>query len=164
MKYPRAIGFPKLTLRRWKLQRIKRRNLVQAHKKYQTVLHDSARTQEALLLAVLDLQSCTHSLEQFESGGVILKAECLAVDVPNKEEKPTWWTHDYEDDTLRDHYWLSERGRAGVLRLIREERRKTWEWRIRVLTPILTILIGILGLLVALVSMLLKLAEPTTLR
>ena len=164
MKYPRAIGFPRLTLRRWKIRRAKRRKLVQAHERYQSVLRDPARIHEALLLAVFDLQRCTHSLEQFESRIVIINAERLAVDVPNNEEKPTRWTHDYDDDALPDYYWLSERGRAGVLRLIREERRKTWEWRIRVLTPILTILIGILGLLVALVSLLLKLGEPTTLR
>jgi hypothetical protein len=141
-----------------------RRNLVRAHDKYQSVLRDPARTQEGLLLATFDLQRYTHILEQFESGLVIFKAERLALDVPNNEEKAAWWTHDHDDDTLPVHYWLSERGRVGILRLIREERRKTWEWRIRILTPILTILVGILGLLVALVSLLLKLAEPTTLR
>jgi hypothetical protein len=161
MKYPHAVSFPKLILRNWKTRRAMRRNLAQAHDKYQSVLRDPTRTQEAFLLATFDLQEYTHILEQFESRHVIFKAERLGVDVPNNEERPTWWTRSYDDDPKLVYYWLSERGRVGVLRLVREERRKTWEWRIRVLTPVLTILLGILGLLVALVSVLLKLGEPT---
>jgi hypothetical protein len=164
MKYPQAVSFPRLILRHWKTRRAMRRNLAQAHEKYQSVLRDQTRTKEALFIAGLDLESYLHILEQFESGVVIYKAERLAVDVPNQQERPTWWTHNYDDDTQPVYYWLSKVGRLGVLRLIREERRKTWEWRIKVLTPILTILIGILGLLVALVSLLLKLIERPALR
>lgn len=53
-------------------------------------------------------------------------------------------------------YWLSEKGRRAVANLIRDERRKSWEWRIKVLTPILAILVSVLGLVIALVSLLLK--------
>jgi len=164
MKYPHAVSFPRLILRQWKMRRTLRRKLEESHNRYQSVLNDSHRTHQTLLLAVSDLQGCTQALEQFESRRVIQKAEELAVEVPDKKEKPTWWTDDSEDGTPPVSHWLTERGRLGVLRLVSEERRKTWEWRIRILTPILTILVGLLGLLVALVSLLLKIAGPTTLR
>lgn len=146
------------------MRRTLRRKLEESHKRYQSVLRDSHRTKQALLLAVFDLQGRTHALQQFESRHVIWKAERLAVEVPDIKEKPTWWTDDSESGTPATFRWLSERGRLGVLRLIREERRRAWEWRIKILRPILTILVGILGLLVALVSLLLKLGEPTILR
>lgn len=164
MKYPHPVSFPRLILRHWNTRRILRRKLEESHKRYQSVLKDSDRSHQALVLAVFDLQGHTHALQQFESRHVIWKAERLAVEVPDLKEKPTWWTDDGENGTPATFRWLSERGRLGVLRLIREERRKTWEWRIKVLTPILTILVGILGLLVALVSLLLKVGEPTILR
>lgn len=78
------------------------------------------------------------------------------MDVPNHSEEPTWWRDDSENGEEAVLRWLSEKGRQGVSNLIRDERRKNWEWRIKVITPILTILIGILGLIVALVSLLTK--------
>ena len=158
MKYPRAVNFPRLILRHWKTRHAMRRNLAQAQETYHRVLRDPARTQEALLEATFDYEHNLHILQQFESEHVIWKAERMALDVPNYQERPTWWKSG-EDDTEPVYRWLSERGMLGVLKLIHEERRKNWEWRIKVLTPILTILIAILGLLVALVSLLLKFAE-----
>ncbi len=54
-------------------------------------------------------------------------------------------------DTLHSER-LTALGRAGVERLIREERRKSVEWWIRVITPILSALIALLSIVVALVS------------
>jgi len=164
MKYPRTVSFPRLILRHWKIRRALRRNVEQAHEKYQSVLRDSSRTQDVLLLAGFDLQGWRRALEQFESRLVIWKAERLAVDVPDNKERPTWWTNDSENGAPPTYHWLTERGRLGVLRLIREERRKAWEWRVKVLTPILAILVSILALAVALITLLLRLAEPTVLR
>jgi hypothetical protein len=87
---------------------------------------------------------------------ILWKAEKLALDVPSHEEKPSWWRDDAENGEQAVLRWLSEKGRQGVANLIRDERRKTWEWRIKVITPILTILVSVLGLLVALISLLTK--------
>jgi hypothetical protein len=72
------------------------------------------------------------------------------------QEKPSWWRDDSEDDQEAVIRWLSEKGRQGVLNLIRDEQRKTWEWRIKLIIPILTILVSILGLLVAAIALLNK--------
>jgi hypothetical protein len=72
----------------------------------------------------------------------------LALDVPNYHEKPTWWRDDSENGEEPVIRWLSEKGRQAVANLIRDDRRKTWEWRIKIITPILTILASMLGLIV----------------
>jgi hypothetical protein len=81
------------------------------------------------------------------------------LDVPTHEEKPTWWRDDSEEGREPVIRWLSEKGRQGVSNLIRAERRKTWEWRIKVFTPILTILVSVLGLLVALITLLTRVGQ-----
>jgi len=96
------------------------------------------------------------ALEQHKSRTILWKAEKLALDVPSYQERPTWWRDDSENGEEAVIRWLSEKGRQGVSNLIHDERRKTWEWRIRVITPILTILVSILGLIVALITLLPK--------
>jgi len=80
----------------------------------------------------------------------------LALGVPTYQAKPDWWRDDSDNGEERVVRWLSEQGRQGVSNLIRDDRRQTWEWRIKVITPILTILVSILGLIVALITLLSK--------
>ncbi len=159
MKYPRTASFPKVVLRRWRIRRALERNLAQAHENYQIVLRNPNKTQQALLLATFELQGCMWALEQHKSRAILWKTEKLALEVPNYQEKPTWWRDDSENGEEAVVRWLSERGRRGVSNLIRDERRKTWEWRIKVITPILAILLSMLGLIVALITVLTKLSE-----
>jgi len=156
VKYPQTASFPKIVLRRWRIRRALEQKLAQAHEDYQSVLHNPNKTKQALLLATFELQGCQWALDQHKSRAILWKAEKLALDVPNRQEKPAWWRDDSEDGGEPVIRWLSEKGRQGVSNLIRDERRKTWEWRIKVFTPILTILVGFLGLIVALVTLLSK--------
>ena len=80
----------------------------------------------------------------------------MALGVPTYQEKPDWWRDDSDNGEEPVVRWLSEQGRQGVSNLIRDDRRQTWEWRIKVITPILTILVSILGLIVALITLLSK--------
>ncbi len=159
MKYPRNASFPTVVLRRWRIRRALERNLARAHEDYQSVLHNPNKTKQALVLATLELQGCHWALDQHKSHAILWKAEKLALDVPNYQEKPAWWRDDSENGEEAVIRWLSEKGRQGVSNLIRDERRKTWEWRIKIFTPILTILFGMLGLIVALVTLLSKFSE-----
>ena len=156
-KYPRSASFPSLLLRRWRLRRALERNLARAHADYQSVLHNPNKTRQALLVATFELQGCHWALDQHKSHAILWKAEKLALDVPNYQEKPTWRRDDSENGEEPVIRWLSEKGRQGVANLIRDDRRKTWEWRIRIITPILTILVSMLGLIVALITLLPKL-------
>ena len=135
------------------------RKLAQAHDEYQAVLHNPHKTQQALLVATYELQAAHWSLDQHKSRIILWKAEKLALDVPDHEEKPSWWRDDSEDNEEPVIRWLSEKSRQGVANLVRDERRKTWEWRIKVLTPILTILVSVLGLIVALIALLTKISD-----
>lgn len=158
-KYPRSASFPKILLRGWRLRRALERNLARAHADYRSVLHNPNKTKQALLVATFELQGCHWALDQHKSRAILWKAEKLALDVPNYQEKPTWWRDDSENGEEAVNRWLSEKGRQGVSNLIRDKRRKTWEWRIRVITPILTILVSMLGLIIALVALLTRLNE-----
>lgn len=162
VKYPRTASFPTILLRRWRIRRILERNLARAHEVYQAALHNPNKTKQALLVATFELQSCHWALDQHKSRVILWKAEKLALDVPSHEDKPSWWRDDSEAGENPVLRWLSEKERQGVSNLIRDERRRSWEWRIKVFTPILTILVGMLGLIVALFSLLIRLAEPAS--
>lgn len=156
VKYPQTARLPTILLRHRKIRPILERNLAEAHENYQAALHNPDKTKQAVLIATLELQSCHWALDQHKSRIILWKAEKFGLEVPTFQEKPSWWRDDGEDGQEPVIRWLSEKGRQGLQNLIRDERRKTWEWRVRVITPILTILVSILGLLVAAVSLLNK--------
>ena len=135
------------------------RKVQEAHDNYQSVLHNPNRTQQALLIATIDLQHAHWALDRHKSQLLLSKAEGLGLDIPTPQEKSSWGGNDGEFGDPPVLYWLSEKGRRAVANLIRDERRKSWEWRIKVLTPILAILVSVLGLVIALVSLLIKASE-----
>ena len=48
--------------------------------------------------------------------------------------------------------WLSEIGQAMVTRLIADDRKKNIEWWMKIVIPLLTLMISLMGLIVALVT------------
>jgi hypothetical protein len=84
------------------------------------------------------------------------KALRLGIEIPRTS---SWWRDDSDEyegpiDQMEYaiNYYLSPQGKAGVRRLIREEKRKNIEWRVKIILPILGALISLFGLLVALVT------------
>lgn len=94
------------------------------------------------------------ALATFESDLVMRKARRYAIDVPNQRDRPTWWATNYDEGMPFEAIseWLTPAGRVGVSKLIREERRRNIEWWVKIITPILGALISLMGLLVALVT------------
>ena|ERR1051326_3967317 len=89
-----------------------------------------------------------------ESDFVLEKAERYAIEIPTEQEKPSWWERSDEyGESIR---WLSPIGRTAVLKLVQEEKRRIIEWRVKVLAPILSALISLLGLVIALITVLKK--------
>jgi hypothetical protein len=84
-------------------------------------------------------------LLRVESRLAFLEAKNLGIDLRG-EEHPDWWLDGESDE-------LSETGLGAVSRMIREERRRTAEWWIKVVTPVLALLVSLFGLLVAAVSL-----------
>lgn len=104
----------------------------------------------------LVLRKLYRNLNIFESEALIQQAEKLAVDIPSKLEKPSWWEEDEKGDEellkVVQTEWLSPVGRTGASKLIKKERRNNLEWWVKIIAPILASIIGLLGLIVALVS------------
>ncbi len=97
------------------------------------------------------------ALEHFESNIILKKAERLALEVPNATDKPDWWDDNRgETPEYAVVHWLTETGRRGVSKLIKEERKRNVEWWAKIVTPLLGILISLLGLTVALISVLIS--------
>ena len=93
---------------------------------------------------------CNHhmqKLEMFESSLLTIEARRLGIEIPENSQ----WGRNRNAES-NGHYWLSDFGRTGVTKLIKEERRKNIEWWIKLITPILSALISLLGLIVALVT------------
>jgi hypothetical protein len=93
-------------------------------------------------------------LEIFESRTLLRKARQSGIEIPRN---PAWWSDDNEDGGMPPEAvttWLSEVGRIGVTKLIREESRRNIEWWVKVAIPLLSALTSLLGLLVALVTVL----------
>jgi hypothetical protein len=95
------------------------------------------------------------NLEIFESGVILNKARRRAIEIPNRQDKPHWWSNDNDDGSMPGWvvtYWLNQFGRTGLAKLINEERKRNVEWWVKIATPLLTALISLLGLVVALVT------------
>jgi hypothetical protein len=97
------------------------------------------------------LGSAKRQLEDLETDLLVRKARRLGIEIPNT--RSWWWDDsDYVDSPEDVSFLLTDIGKAGVSRLIREDRRKSIETWVKIITPILSALIALLGLIVALVS------------
>ena len=94
------------------------------------------------------LRACRIRIEKAESNLLLHKAHYLGIEYPTKTEKPDWWELDSEES------WLSEKGQIRVNRLIKEERQKNIEWWVKVVTPLIGALISLMGLIIALITIL----------
>ena len=111
---------------------------------------DSEQTKEQEKLQN-KLYSLKQRLDAIETERLTKKALQLGIELlPNR----TWWWDDLDYVSSPDEatFYLTDIGKAGVSKIIREERRKNIEWWVKTITPILGALISLLGLVVALIS------------
>lgn len=96
------------------------------------------------------------NLEIFESSLIIRKARSRGIEIPAHRDKPFWWADDAEEGMpgYAITFWLNELGRTSVNKLIRKEWKENVEWWVKIVTPLLGVLISLLGLTVALVTVL----------
>ena len=117
------------------------------------------QTEAALRELRPGLRLAERNLEQFESRLLVKEALRRGIAISKDAD---WWTNDrvdyeghgFEEQFINDMYttWLSETGRAIVIRLIADDRKKNIEWWVKIVIPLLTILISLMGLIVALVT------------
>jgi hypothetical protein len=99
-----------------------------------------------------EVRSLKVRLDELETERLIGKAQRLGIEIPKKEG---WWWDDLDYVSSPDDvsFYLTDVGKAGVSKLIREERKKSIEWWIKtIIVPLITALISVLSLIVALVS------------
>lgn len=99
-----------------------------------------------------DIRFCEQELDKLETTRLVRNALRLGIQIPEEE---SWWEEDESeagDGSYKPYDYLTQVGKENVSRLIRDERRKNVEWWVKVITPILSALIALLGLIVALVS------------
>jgi hypothetical protein len=95
------------------------------------------------------LHSAQQYLDELETDWLVRKARRRGIEFPKDSR---WWyeTTDYLDNEV--HY-LTETGKAGMSRLIRDDKRASFEWWVsKVVVPLITALISVLSLIIALVS------------
>jgi lipopolysaccharide export LptBFGC system permease protein LptF len=95
-------------------------------------------------------------LADLETNRLMHKARKLGIQL---SQTPSWWEMDESaepeqmpDGSYSGKFYLTKIGKVGVSKLIREEKRKNVEWWVKIITPILSAIIALLGLLVGLVS------------
>jgi len=84
-------------------------------------------------------------LEMSETDRLLKKVRKLGIDYKSES---TWWL----ENEITEQSWLSNVGHAKLRKLIRDERFNIAEKWVKILVPVLTAVISILGLIVALVS------------
>jgi hypothetical protein len=94
------------------------------------------------------LLQLSYDLEMFESDLLLNKAERLGIEIPERRD---WWANDDTEGNLPpdDISWrLSQKGRIGVANLIRHEKRKEFEWWLKIIAA----LTGLGGVLIGIIS------------
>ena len=102
---------------------------------------------EILIACGKKIEPLREELDRLNTKHLVRKATKLGIDIP----KDCWH---YVNDPMFPGFapldwYLQENGQRTVARLIRKERRENIEWWVKVLGPILSLVVGILGLLVA---------------
>ena len=95
------------------------------------------------------LYSSERELDKLETDRLLRKAHKRGIKISSEAY---WW---YEDTDYegRDVSYLTDIGKAGISRLIREDRKASIQWWVTtIVVPLITALISVLSLLVALVS------------
>jgi hypothetical protein len=90
----------------------------------------------------------SNQLEFFESLLLIDKAERFGIDIPDRKD---WWSNDNIPGDLSPDdvtWWLSQKGRIGLANLIKLERRKDFEWWLKIIAA----LTGLGGVLIGIIS------------
>lgn len=96
------------------------------------------------------LYSRKQQFDAIETGRLMRKVLRLGIELPSKSK--WWWDNLDEEGPDNFNSFLTDVGKAGVSKLIREERRKNIEWWVKTLTPLFGALISLLSLLIALIS------------
>jgi len=85
-----------------------------------------------------------------ETDKILDKAQSYGIELP-KDKKHWWWDDiDYEGENFRSY--LTDVGKAGVKKLIRDEKRLNVEWWVKIIVSIFAALTGLVGSIIGVLS------------
>ena len=104
----------------------------------------------AFLEARRKVHMAEHQLDLFESDG--LRALALKYGVEEPKDAGCW-SDDSEQAGPEDAtYWLTRKGQSKLRASIREQQRKNWQFWIMVITALVTVLTGLGGTIIGIIS------------
>lgn len=139
----------------WKLKR-KIRSVQRAYAKDRAKLEKKKAPREELdqleASEFYEVREIEKEIEKIEGGRLWRQARHLDVETPRPTEKEMWIE---EFGSL----WFSPKGRAYVRKLVDEEKARRFEvksrWVAKIIIPLLSLLVGIIGAITGLVAVLL---------
>lgn len=93
-------------------------------------------------------------LSALDTDRLLKKMNKLGIEVPVQKE---WWWNDIDyvgPDEFQ--YYLTDFGKASVLKLIKEERRRNTEWWVKTVVTVILALTGLIGSIIGILSVLNK--------
>jgi hypothetical protein len=137
----------------WRERRSLKREINLLQKEEATL--DGLADHEKLTKLHIKISSRQRRLDAVDTDRLMRKVRQLGIELPSKKE--SWWWDDMDYVGPEDaSYYLTDIGKAGVSKLIREERRKNIEWWIKIVVTIITALTGLVGSLIGVLSVLNK--------
>lgn len=134
-------------LSEWRAKLSLEREIAAIHDSYRPELQEATGDDEQRILAGLfaELDIPEMQLGELLSSQLIRRTSRRGLDIPNEDG---WW-----EEKLGRKY-LSRAGRARVKRMIRDDFRHDAKWWIEVLTLFVTVLTGLAGTIIGLLSLL----------
>ena len=141
-------------LKAWRLRRRWKREIHQAHNRFQR--RASTAKSGEIDSILIEYDQCLKPLEKrlayLESNSLLRKASRLGIDVPPSGD---WWEYEFADgDSGSKTTHLSDKGRVRVEKLIRDEKFKNAERYLKLAAVVITALTGLVGVIIGLIAIL----------
>ena len=131
----------------WRERRRLRRQLAEITRRYSPRLAAASEEEREAIESERDSEMAAPYilLEMSETDRLLRKVRKLGIDYKSENG---WWL----ENEITEQSWLSNVAHAKLRKLIRDERFNIAEKWVKILVPVLTALISVLGLIVALVT------------
>lgn len=95
---------------------------------------------------------CKRRLAAVETDELLDKAQSYGIELPR--DKKHWWRDDidYAGEDFRSY--LTDAGKAGVKKLIRDEWRLAVDWWVKIIVSVLAALTGLVGAIIGMLALL----------
>jgi hypothetical protein len=138
----------------WKQRRQLRQKIILLQKQRDSIA-DPLANLEQLTKISKNIGGCKMQIDAIDTDRLMNTVHKLGIELPAK--KADWWWDDMDDVGPEDYRsYLTERGKMGVSKLIRDERKKNIEWWAKIIGTVITLLTGLVGSIIGVLAILYK--------